>query len=575
MMTDETIKNDIVLQRARDLAEKRREILSMNPENAVDAILDEKHPAAVVHSFPEEDFYFLVHEIGTGDALEILSLASGRQWEYLLDIEVWKRDRLCLKTLTHWLDLLARADAPRLVRWLLEEKTEFIEFYMHKNMDAGIRMHDQDPSDFGDGYFTIDEVFYNRFTDEPSHGEEDIEIRDLFLSNFLERVADEDYETYQKMMLEFKNFISAEYEEDAFRMRNVRLAEKGFLPFHEAVGIYQPMSVKDLKKKRHKYVSREEVSGDNFVPVPLYPFQGLDEENLFTIALHAVDEAVVYEQLQIEFAGLSNQIISADEHTIRSREALSVVVDKASGYLSIGLEILSGGKKGADLVSRMADIIRRYPLSDIFRLGFGRALKLKWKVQRWRKRCWFERWGLPISFWDEKFTGVLGGLLIPRPMYYDNYETGVLYRDFASLADLHRTDLLLDRVMAMDALLSRMQLPLEIDFDGFFTYKKMLLTLWARDQIGLEDTLEPIPMKDFSNFFQTLWAGQAQSREITDAARHSFLDWLSRRSGVDAATISERAGEGLEEIFREIESEYGAVAQGYLDPKHLHLFRVE
>lgn len=94
MMTDETIKNDIALQRARDLAEKRREILSMNPENAVDAILDEKHPAAVVHSFPEEDFYFLVHEIGTGDALEILSLASGRQWEYLLDIEVWKRDQI-------------------------------------------------------------------------------------------------------------------------------------------------------------------------------------------------------------------------------------------------------------------------------------------------------------------------------------------------------------------------------------------------------------------------------------------------------------------------------------------------
>ena len=35
--------------------------------------------------------------------------------------------------------------------------------------------------------------------------------------------------------------IPAEAEEEAFRQRNVRLAEKGLLPFEEAVGIYQPL----------------------------------------------------------------------------------------------------------------------------------------------------------------------------------------------------------------------------------------------------------------------------------------------------------------------------------------------
>ena len=37
-----------------------------------------------------EDFYFLIHEIGIEDSLPLLSLASNRQMEYLLDLEVWE-----------------------------------------------------------------------------------------------------------------------------------------------------------------------------------------------------------------------------------------------------------------------------------------------------------------------------------------------------------------------------------------------------------------------------------------------------------------------------------------------------
>ena len=63
--------------------------------------------------------------------------------------------------------------------------------------------------------------------------------------------------------------IPAESEEEQFRLRNVRLGEKGFLPFHEAVGIYQPLRPEKLPSARKK-VLRERFRDDPVYPVPQF-----------------------------------------------------------------------------------------------------------------------------------------------------------------------------------------------------------------------------------------------------------------------------------------------------------------
>ena len=60
--------------RLKALAEERRGILSMPAEQAREAIFESPHGVALVHSIREEDFYFLVQEIGGEDALELLGL---------------------------------------------------------------------------------------------------------------------------------------------------------------------------------------------------------------------------------------------------------------------------------------------------------------------------------------------------------------------------------------------------------------------------------------------------------------------------------------------------------------------
>jgi len=157
MNEDKKLKRTVELY--KNLNRQRKEILSLPAEKALDRILDSPQPAAIVHSFPEEDFYFLINDIGIEDSLQLLSLASDKQWEYILDIEVWEKDRIRIHNVTKWLDLFIKADSQRFVRWFLNKKTEFVEFYLFKNIEVKIREHDQDPSIFGDDFFTLDDVF--------------------------------------------------------------------------------------------------------------------------------------------------------------------------------------------------------------------------------------------------------------------------------------------------------------------------------------------------------------------------------------------------------------------------------
>ena len=151
-------KNAEIIQRVLQLQEKRREILELPPEKALARILEDSQPAALVHSFPEQDFYVLVNEIGPEDCLPLLSLATNKQWEHIVDLETWQKDRLDPKMVTRWLSLLLEADPGRFIEWFLKEQLEFVELYLFRNLEVRIREHDQDPTDFGDEFFTLDDT---------------------------------------------------------------------------------------------------------------------------------------------------------------------------------------------------------------------------------------------------------------------------------------------------------------------------------------------------------------------------------------------------------------------------------
>jgi hypothetical protein len=507
-----------------------------------------------VHSFPEQDFYLLVNEIGPEDSLPLLSLATNKQWEHMVDLETWQKDRLDLKMVTRWLSLLLEADPRRFIEWFLKEQLEFVELYLFRNLEVRIREHDQDPSDFGDEFLTLDDTYYFRFIDLAAETESE-KLADSQRRALLERLtqglAARDHHAFQGVLLEAAHIIPAETEEDCYRWRSLRLAEKGFLPFDEAVGIYQPLKPGELEKKGQKFIPRA-LDQISTLPVPIAPLRELKQDNHFTRALQKIEAANVLQLVQTEFANLCNQIVVADHRTIGEREGLQEIVKKASGYLSIGLERMLKDKKVDP--ARAAALIARHALQDIFRAGFGAALELKWRAEKWLAECWFARADLKLTFWGEQWMGIVGGLLVKKPLFYDNYKSGVLYREFASLEDIRQTEAVFDQVVAIDDLLSLMNIKLDSPSGyGFLTFKQ------------------------FQPFFEKLLPGRIDpdshaAGKIPVEMKTSFLNWLAAETGLKDYELSDRLGQTFEDLFNEIESEYGQVAAADIDPRFVHLF---
>ncbi len=567
----------LIIDRKKELSALKNEIALMTPEKALDTILNYPQPPALVHAFKEEDLHFLIHDIGLADSLPLLGLASEKQWDYIVDVETWQKDRVDFVSTIHWLELLLKADPERLARWCYNERLEFMELFLSRNIEVRIREKNQDGSEFGDDYFTDDETLYIRFLDYPvAHASEKKfkEKRDEVLSQLLKQLSLYDHALYQGFLLEAASVIPAEAEEELFRLRNVRLAEKGFLPFDQAIGVYQPLKPGEIEAKGRKvYPQTDENLG--LSPVPVYTTSMLEGDNLFIHSLRQVTDDAVVRQLQTEFAGLCNQLVSADKKIIKSRQQLSRVTQKAAAYLSIGIEILMHQNKDANEKEGRYRL-ERILLSDIFKTGYGPVLKLKWRVDKWRARSWFQDAGLPLSFWGETGLGIIGGLLVEKPLFYDPLSGDRPYREFMCLEEIQTAESVFERIAALDDLFFRMDLTLgPVRTLKHLSYKNLILTLWARHYMNLphpETGEMAIPIDRFRRFFAELWENNNGRQSIGDTLKAVFLNWLADETRVDAHDISSRLGTHLEDLFNEIESELGNVLPENLDPRFVFLF---
>jgi hypothetical protein len=209
---------------------------------------------------------------------------------------------------------------------------------------------------------------------------------------------------------------------------------------------------------------------------------------------------------------------------------------------------------------------------------------LKWCAEKFREKSWFGKNGQKLGFWGEKRLGVLGGLLLKKPLFFDNFMTGNLYRDFSSLADIEITEKVLSETIRFDELFSKMTFkPVNLP-DHFLTYQNFILTLWARKRLGLPKEPVPVPMDQFNRFFEMIFV-QAPLTEKTDipgtvqfpgridtAEKTKFVEWVSEETNLTCSEVTSRYGSIFEGLFYEIENEYGNVSVKDLDPRYVHLF---
>ncbi|WP_320040406.1 DUF6178 family protein [uncultured Desulfobacter sp.] len=567
----------------------RRDILVSDGAKALDMILEAPSPAALIQSFPDQDLYYLMHKIGVHDFIPVLALAASSQWEYILDVEVWDDDRLNPHMMTQVFSLLFKADPQRLLRWAIMEKPDFMEYYLSQKMHVVIREHDEPPPEDFDDYITLDDKFYFRFpgqksgtekNDENAEGAllpQDVPREDglpddapELIEQMLKSLAAMDLSVVHGLLLETASLLPAEAEEEQFRQKNIRLAEKGFLPAHEAVGIYQPITKKSLK---HRVAITDEprVFDPDMPMPPMYFTQFLKGDNLFAKTVEQLNRQGGIPDLDSELAALINKVISADRIKIRNRESIEKPLEKTMSTLSLGLEVLMDGAKAQ--VETAADLIKKYFLEDIFRTGAREGARIQAMANKWYETSFISETNLPLSFLGETYLGIIGGLMIQRPMFFADYADKVLYRNFATLADIRATRRQLDEIICLDDFLSSLDVDVTTFTFGVLTYKSMILTLWVRDRMGLNQSkplsLAPIALAEFKKFFSQLFGEQGT---IGDTQAKDLALWSAQASGVDETDLPTALQGILYGLLRELESEYGHIQLEDLDPRFMPMF---
>jgi hypothetical protein len=166
-----------------------------------------------------------------------LAAASGEQWQYLLDLETWRRDSLDASKTLVWLECLARANAARLAEWLFSEQGDLVSLILLRR--AHVLFRDEEGQwDVPSGYVSLDGAFYIKAADP---------VEAQLLENFLRVLARGNDEAYWALLFNLSSYLPAETEEELYRLRSARLAEYGFPPFEEALAVYAPLEPSALK----------------------------------------------------------------------------------------------------------------------------------------------------------------------------------------------------------------------------------------------------------------------------------------------------------------------------------------
>lgn len=538
----------------------RRALKEFSGTELLKVILELPNARQVVEELAPTDFFWLVKKIGEEDSLPLLEMASKEQWQHLMDLEVWRKDRIRMDQVALWLKRLHGVDAERLVQWLLEEGSLLANFFLGRLLDLTVRDHDTD--EVPEGFFSLDAVYYLRVRDP----EQEDWIRELMAD-----IARLDYGGYQRLVLGLLEYLPSEAEEELYRLRSVRLAEQGFLPWEEAQAVYSPLSPEALVEGRPEVAGALELVDEERDLVPMIPLDKGEIGGLLARVLEGIQDPLSLDRIRLEFAALANQIISAEGIAVSDLEVMSRACRRAASYLNLGLEGLSCGD-----MFRAAELVAGRALVSIFRVGYGMALKLGWEGRKWVQGSWFRKMGLKPGFWGDRWGSMLEGLLQRRPAYFPGAQQAEEPRDFRHVEELEEASRTLERLKILDGLLERLleRYPWEprLLADPEADFRPLLFNLWGRWIMGKEPEIAPMGLGDATSLLKLLRSKDRKTPYKMPGFEKQFVGFfLGHLPEADRELLAQT----LAVLWREFKDEYERLPLEGLSGKFSRLIRIE
>lgn len=541
-------------------------LIELSDKEIVERLLAVPDPRGAVQSLSRQDYYWLIKNADE-EWLALIALGSERQWQYLLDLELWTKDRIDPERMKLWMERYAEADPERFAKWLLTEDLSLAYAYLNQMVEIIKVDPDEEDRDIPEGFFSFDGVTFVRPRDDESYH---------VVRAVLDAMARVDMERCEWVLTTLGGIVPAEMEEEMYHFRNARLADDGFLPFDEALAVYVPLDPSVLKDGSF-HGTTIEMHGDEEEEIPpRLPLARAAAGEVLGKALETLARDPIIERLSSEFAGLTNRIIAADGLEGRELEDMVGAARKAGSYVNLALEFRAGGD-----VNEAAVLLRKNPVPALFQVGYGLVHRVVKEAKNFEKQSWFRSAGIPRSFWGEPMGKVLIGLLDKRPKFYEAQAAVPGYRDFEKIQDLESARETLKNLELLDDLFARLDCRWPLDrhlaSSPDVTFETLLITRHARAVTGEDPGFGGMSLEGARKFLDLAREGEEGPPYRMEHMGRLFalelIDIVSENGDL-LSSDRERLEDLLSVVWSNFQEEYENVESADLSPRYSRLILI-
>jgi len=431
-----------------------KEIAGLPAKVRLDRILSRKDTMRVVRGMPVPDLLTTINDVGAVDCLELLELMSPAQVQGVFDLDGWRKDRLDPTSVGRWLRAFFAASPDRTAGQLRGLDLELLTLLLKVHCTIFDLSLEEEPTVEGsrqlitpDGRYLI--VFGGVSTDDETL---------IVLQQSLDRLMARDMGFVLKMCEAVRWEIASQLEEDAFRWRNARLADLGFLPQHEAAPIFAwidpdaPFGKAGPTTATPAPMTEEAATSTDLTTSPLLPWSQLSGNDVLGRALSRLGDDV-RDRVAHELMLTANRVHAADGQDIGDTDALKETARTTAATAGTGLSYLVKGDE-----SKLSSSLASTSVMVLFRIGHSLSLKLATDLRARLKGRGTGLDGRGLLRLDAPLREVVAGFLRPRPLLFGGLldPRRVDYRPVSSLNELTAAAAALSEASFRAALLEKL-----------------------------------------------------------------------------------------------------------------------
>jgi hypothetical protein len=411
------------------LSRYRERLVRGQRSRRADALFASSDPVSAIRALPPDEFFYVIHELGFPEAMEVFVHGTPLQVQAVLDFSIWERDRVALEKSDDWLAALVEAPPEALGRWAQGLDVELLALLIRQRAtvhDLSLEEEPEEPE--GVLWNTPDRLFAIELGGSPD------QVR--VTQHLLDSLYRYSPTMMRRLLVGVRAESDTELEETAFRWRSGRMADLGFVDVNEALAVYQeldPASVRVGEEPAPSPRPRGEPADDAFLRLPAVMTERLSGKTPFARALAGLQDREELADLHFALVALANRTLSADRVTPGDDEAVRAVLERVSATLDLAVEFLARGNGEREVAA-----VRGVPLQTLHRLGVSLTGKLRRLAVALVRKNPFAPLRPAIDIFEVEDAEILASLSRLRPLFPRLLEDPPApgERCFATLADL-------------------------------------------------------------------------------------------------------------------------------------------